>query len=110
MLVTFFIYVSGALEPRVPIDKMPQQWQLSAVDYLRVNHLHGGWRWLQSLDKGDCVSFAGIAFLASVTLLCYSSLLIQLIRKKNWVLAAFVVIVYVGSWAKMGASLFNRSL
>ena len=26
------------------------------------------------------------------------------------VLAAFVIIVYVGSWAKMGASLFNRSL
>ena len=26
------------------------------------------------------------------------------------VLAAFVVIVYIGSWAKMGASLFNRSM
>ena len=26
------------------------------------------------------------------------------------VLAAFVVIIYVGSWAKMGASLFDRSL
>jgi len=26
------------------------------------------------------------------------------------VLAAFVIIVYVGSWAKMGATLFDRSL
>lgn len=26
------------------------------------------------------------------------------------VLAAFVVIVYVGSWAKMGAALFERSM
>lgn len=26
------------------------------------------------------------------------------------VLAAFVIIVYVGSWAKMGASLFNRTM
>lgn len=25
-------------------------------------------------------------------------------------LAAFVIIVYVGSWAKMGATLFNRQL
>lgn len=26
------------------------------------------------------------------------------------VLAAFVVIIYVGSWAKMGAALFERSM
>jgi len=26
------------------------------------------------------------------------------------VLAAFVIIVYVGSWAKMGAALFDRSI
>lgn len=26
------------------------------------------------------------------------------------VLAAFVIIVYVGSWAKMGATLFNRPM
>ena len=26
------------------------------------------------------------------------------------VLAAFVIIVYVGSWAKMGAALFNRPM
>ena len=26
------------------------------------------------------------------------------------VLAAFVVLIYIGSWAKMGASLFDRSM
>lgn len=91
VLITFFLYVSGTIEPRIPIQKMPQQWQLSALDYLKANQLHGGWNWVKNLDKGDCLSFAGIAFLAGVTLICYFSLLVQLVRKKKWVLAAFVV-------------------
>ena len=35
---------------------------------------------------------------------------VRIFRLIALVLAAFVVVVYVGTWAKMGAAIFNRQL
>jgi hypothetical protein len=79
LLVTFVIYVSGAVEPAVPIDRLPDYWTLSVEHYLETinaNHLHRehaltGWWWLGALGASDYLCFIGIAVLAAVTILCY---------------------------------------
>ncbi len=56
LLVTFALYLTGVLQPGVPIEELPDYWTLSAHEYLEaVNHefLHRpdvvvGWGWIGS--------------------------------------------------------------
>jgi hypothetical protein len=93
LLVTFVLYLTGIMQPGIPIEELPRLWTLSAHDYLEtVNHefLHrphvvDGWRWIFLLGTGDFVNFIGIAILAAVTIACYAGILPSLFRKKDWI-------------------------
>ena len=93
LLTTFFLYVTGIMDPGVPIEELPNYWTLSAHEYLEaVNHdfLHRegivvGWGWVAVLGMGDYLNFVGIAFLAAVTIVCYAGILPNLIRKRDWI-------------------------
>ena len=106
LLVTFALYLTGILQPGVPIEELPNLWTLSAHDYLEaVNHefLHRpevvtGWRWMNLLGMGDYLNFIGIALLAAVTIVCYIGVLPKLVRKKDWIyatIAALEVLILV---------------
>ena len=106
LLVTFALYLTGLLQPGIPIEELPRLWTLSAHEYLEVvNHefLHrpevvNGWRWVFLLGMGDFLNFVGIALLSAVTIVCYLGVIPSLIRKKDWIyttIAALEVIVLV---------------
>ncbi len=106
LLLTFLLYLTGILEPGVPIEELPNYWTLSAHDYLEaVNHdfLHRdelilGWGWIAVLGLGDYLNFLGIALLAAVTIVCYAGILPTLFRKKDWIygtVAALEILVLV---------------
>ena len=100
LLVTFALYLTGAIPPAVPIQELPNYWTLSAHEYLEaINHefLHRdsivvGWGWIAVLNTGDYLNFIGIALLALVTIVCYLGILPTLFRKKDWVYGAIAVL------------------
>jgi hypothetical protein len=91
LFVTFGLYVSGILAPAVPLDQVPDYWNLGVHEYLEeVNHDHlhmehppTGWAWTAMLAKGDFLNFIGIAILAGVTIVCYLAIVPTLRRKKD---------------------------
>jgi len=100
LLVTFTLYVTGIVDPGIPIHELPNYWTLSAHEYLvAVNndflHREGlvvGWSWVALLNMGDYLNFVGIALLALVTIVCYLGILPTLLRKKDWVYAGIAIL------------------
>lgn len=103
LLVSFFLYVTGILEPAVPIDKLPEIWRLSVHDYLEVvneqyvhrEHALTGWWWLSALHRGDFLNLLGIAVLALVTIVCFIGIVPTLLRKGDRVYAVIAVVEVV---------------
>jgi hypothetical protein len=100
LLVTFVLYVTGVMQPGIPIEELPRLWTLSVEEYLEaVNHefLHRpevvvGWGWVALLGMGDFVNFIGIALLAAVTIVCYMGILPSLFRKRDWIYATIATL------------------
>ncbi len=83
LVVTFFIYVSGALSCHVPIDDLPKYWSMKSKDFIHICSAPTGWGWTMLVGKGDYLNFVGIASLAGLTVLCYLVILPILVRKKD---------------------------
>ena len=57
LLVTFALYLSGAIEPAVPIDGLPRFWTMDVQTYLETvnreylhrDHVLTGWWWVTAL-------------------------------------------------------------
>jgi hypothetical protein len=100
LLVTFMIYMTGILQPGIPIEELPRLWTLSAHEYLEtVNHefLHrpevvDGWGWVALMGMSDYLNFAGIALLSAITILCYIRILPNLYRKKDYIYTAIAAL------------------
>ncbi|MDI6744742.1 MAG: hypothetical protein QMD07_05120 [Thermodesulfovibrionales bacterium] len=97
LVVTFIIYISGALPSYVPIEKLseiPQgsnvpYWGMRAHEFNQAFNIPTGWGWVAQVGKGDYLNFVGIAILGGLSILCYLVILPILIRKKD---ASYVVI------------------
>ncbi len=92
LLVTFAVYLSGALPARVPVAELPRYWSLPVKEYLAATGVHAGWGWLGLLRHGDFLNFVGIAFLAGVSLACYLAIVPIFLRKKDHVYAGIAVV------------------
>ncbi len=92
LLVSFTIYLSGALPPRVPVAELPRYWSLPVKEYLAATGTHAGWGWLGLLGHGDFLNFVGIAFLSGVSLACYLAILPIFLRKKDLVYAGIALV------------------
>ncbi len=92
LVVTFLVYVSGALPPHVPVAELSRYWSLPVKEYLALTGTHAGWSWLGLLGRGDFLNFVGIAFLAGVSVACYLKILPIFLRKKDLVYAGICVL------------------
>jgi uncharacterized membrane protein len=98
LVATFGLYVFGVLEPVIPVNDLPKYWGMSVHDYLAATGIGTGWSWASRLGQGDLLNFAGVAFLAAVTIVCYMAIIPTLLRKKDMpyvVLAVVEVAVLV---------------
>jgi hypothetical protein len=91
VVAAFGAYVLGVLEPLVPLNQLPQVWDLPVRRYLSATGAPTGWGWLFSLDKGESLNLAGIALLALVTLACFASILPTLLRRGEKLLTVLAV-------------------
>jgi len=99
LLLTFALYLSGVVEPAIPIDALPRYWSMSVDEYLAAvnseylhrDHSLTGWWWLTALGKGDYLSFVGITVLSTVTMVCFIGITPLLLRQHDWIYAAIAV-------------------
>ncbi len=99
LLVTFAIYLTGAMEPAVPISELPRYWTMDVqtylhtvnAEYLHREHALTGWWWVSALGSGDFLTWSGIALLACVTPVCFSGIVPMLVRRRDWIYAAIAV-------------------
>jgi hypothetical protein len=95
LLVTFALYLSGVVDPSVPLHELPTYWGLSVHEYLEAvnaEHLHHehvitGWSWLSVVGKGDYLNFVGIALLGGITIVCFLGIIPTLLRKHDRIYA-----------------------
>lgn len=105
LVVTFLFYVTGVASPLVPLDKLPQLWKLSSVNYLKATGTSNGWHWIIALNKGDFLSLLGIAILAACPILSIASVVPVYLKEKNYIYAALclmtvAVLLYAASGAE----------
>jgi hypothetical protein len=71
LLLTYLLYVSGAVSPYIPMSKLQDYWSQDVEHYLHETGVQTGWGWIRLAGHGDFLCFFAIAILASVTILCY---------------------------------------
>ena len=59
LCVTYTIYLTGLLEPLVPLTVVPEHWGKGVDEYLRITHSPTGWEWTKLLGRGDFLNFSG---------------------------------------------------
>ena len=92
LLVTFVIYISGVMQPYIPVDELPRYWQGNVHDYLRDAKIEPGWGWVAMVGYGDFLNFIGIALLAGVTVICYLAIVPMLLRKRDYIYALLALL------------------
>lgn len=98
LVVTFIIYASGILSPKIPLPEVQNYWVMPVHEYLEKSGIHAGWSWLGNLGYGDMLNFVPIAFLSGITIFCYAAIVPGLRKKKDTayvVLAVIEIIVLV---------------
>lgn len=92
LLITFFLYAFGIMDPYIPLDKISNYWSMNVNDYLHHANIEAGWAWMGMLKYGDFVNFIGIAILAGVTILCYAAIVPTLLKNNDKVYAVLAIL------------------
>jgi hypothetical protein len=92
LIVTFILYVSGIMQPYIPLDKLSEYWKDGVHDYLSEAEIPTGWGWVSMLGYGDFVNFLGIVFLAGATVICYLSIIPLFFKKRDFIYAALALL------------------
>lgn len=95
MVVFFLLYVSGLVTPHIPLAELPQYWSLPVHDYLEKSGAPVGWGWAKLVGKGDFLNIVPVAFLSTITIVCYARILPMLRAKGDNFYATIVVVEIV---------------
>jgi hypothetical protein len=90
LVITFVLYVSGAVPAVIPVEEVPEIWGMRAAEFLDDYPRFQGWSWITSLAQGDVMSFASLVLLALTIILSFTILLVLYLRRRDWVYAAIV--------------------
>jgi len=69
-VVALAVYLSGALAPWVPLDRLPTLWSLPVSQFIERAHAPTGWGWLRLVGYSDYLNYVGIALFALVSVPC----------------------------------------
>lgn len=83
MVITYLVYVLGAMAPHIPLEEVPHYWGMSADQYLHEADIGAGWAWAALLGKGDFFNFLGIAFLGVLTIIGYLTLIPAYFKRQD---------------------------
>lgn len=92
LAVSFLIYISGGLPAHVPLDQLPQVWNLPVEAYLQQTQTPTGWHWLDLIGYGDFASLIGITVLSGCSLICLLAVIPTYARRGDWAFVAICAI------------------
>lgn len=92
LVITFILYLVGIPKPYVPVEDVSANWGLKVDEYLQVKSIEKGWTWAKHLGQSDYLTFAPIAFLSSVTVICYLTIVPIFIKRKDYVFVLLVIL------------------
>jgi hypothetical protein len=95
LFVTFALYVSGIMEPHIPVEDLSEHWQKSKDEYIADAGIERGWGWVKMLGHGDFVNFIGIAILAGTSIVCYVGIIPLLLKRQDYVYAVLALLEVV---------------
>ena len=82
-LAALLVYLSGAIQPFIPLSELPALWGLPVARYLEVTGSPTGWSWVHLLDKSDYLSLVTVTSFASVSIVCYLRALPVLVSHRD---------------------------
>lgn len=91
MIATYLIYITGVLDPHVPLTDVTAAWKMGVTDYLHHTNSPTGWGWAELLHRGDFLNFIPIALLALLTIVCYFTLIPGYKRVKDYKYMFFAI-------------------
>jgi hypothetical protein len=83
LIVSFTAYLFGVLTPHVPLERLPQVWNLPVAAYHEVTHTPKEFDWTAFLRHGDRINMIGIAVLAGCSLLPLLALIPMFLRRRD---------------------------
>lgn len=95
LFITYGLYLSGIIAPHVDMSLVINNWGKGVNEYLEITNSPHGWGWVHLLSKADFLNYAGFAFLALLTVLCYLVLVKGYIQKKDWIYAIIAILEIV---------------
>ncbi|MCC7328411.1 MAG: hypothetical protein IT521_16560 [Burkholderiales bacterium] len=88
-IAAFAAYAIGILPTDVSFARIPELMRMSLEDYLAATGRPTGWGWLAQIRNGEYASLAGIAILASCSLLPLPVIILHYARRRDWI---FVIV------------------
>jgi len=107
-LAAFLVYVSGVVEPLIPLEQLPQLWSLPASRFVALTGEPTGWGWLALLAKSDFLNLGAVALFGLVTLACYARI-VPLLFAEGERLQACIALAQVLVLAAAAAGFFTGS-
>lgn len=98
LILTFVAYVFNILPAKIPLDQLPDLWNKSAAQYLKLTGMPTGWGWMGMLGHGDLASLLGIAILSGCSILCLLAVIPIYARRRDFIyvlICAFEIAILV---------------
>ena len=92
LTVAFLLYATGLVSPHVPIERTAAMWGRPAAAMAQATGLSSGWDWARHLLRGDMLSLAAIAWLASCAIPCLAAVMPLFARRRERALVAICVL------------------
>jgi hypothetical protein len=91
LVVSFIAYVFGWMPAHVPLEQLPNLWNLPVGEYLKKTDTPTGWNWILLVPNGDFASLVGIAWLSGCSLICLLAIIPIYARRKDRVFVMLCV-------------------
>lgn len=92
LLASFALYVSGALDARVPPSELYRYWHLRSREYVQATGAPAGWCCLTWPPPAETLCLLPIAALASLSLACYLRVLPMAVRRRFRVMSVLLAL------------------
>jgi hypothetical protein len=83
LVLSFTAYLFGVLTPHVPLERLPQVWNLPVASYHEVTHTPKEFDWTAFIRHGDRINMIGIAVLTGCSLLPLLALIPMFLRRRD---------------------------
>jgi hypothetical protein len=92
VVACFLIYISGAFAPIIPFSELAGRWGLPVHEFIEKTGSPSGWGWIWKLNRGDALNFFAVAWLSTVTIVCYLRIIPVFIKKGDTIYLIIAVL------------------